>query len=614
MTQSKMRKINLLDQSVISMIAAGEVIERPASALKELLENSIDSGASTIDVDIEEGGITLIKIVDNGIGIQADDLTLAVRPHATSKISIVADLDTISTLGFRGEALASISALSNMTVRSRPADAAQGAEITLHGSRQEETYKPCVMRAGTEISVRDLFSHAPARRKFLRKPATEWAHCEVMFQILAIGNPQLDFSLSRSGKKRIALKSQSQRERVLEVMGKNFAADCQEISHSAGPLAVTGLVSLNSTATGSRQHFFLNGRAIKDRLLRQAVRKAFTDVARQPDFPYAIFLEIPTILVDVNAHPAKTEVRFKEPNAMFSFVYTAMQKLANQPLGNNPNMGLEYQRLSNRSHRSDKDLATMPDRPSKINQPKQSVITTAAPLTSSPEPAVVPATTSAATLASSFLRPLQVAVGEEDKNNQPPADLGRVVGLLHGVYLLTENEQGLIVIDVHAAHERILYEQLKANNKENLLAQNLLESLELDLGPVEMDTVAEQRSALAEVGLYIKNDNGVEMLVAVPQGIADRDLDFAKMVLECIEELVECGHTTGAQEAINKVLATIACHAAVRGSNPFLLNKDLDKLLRNMESTLRSGKCNHGRPCWRMLKFSELDSYFERGR
>ena len=599
---TEVSEIRILEPSVVSKIAAGEVVERPASAIKELVENSIDSGATEIRVKAEGGGITSLSVSDDGHGMSADGIRMSVQPHATSKLRVLGDLDEIDTLGFRGEALAAITSLSNTTVRSRQHDAKDGHELKLSGNWEGEEPVPCVMSPGTEIVVRDIFIHAPARRKFLRRPQTEWAHCEVAMQVFAIGNPGIGFLVERDGKKRNHWEPQEERERVHAVLGSNFASGASEFNHQRGPLSVHGYIDVNGTGTKSRQFMYLNGRPINDKLIRQAVRKAFVDVLRGSEYPYVMFLTVPKKMVDVNAHPAKLEVRFKEPSAIFSFVNAAVGTVANQPLGSNPSITIEYQSASAGRGYKPKSASerALDDMFRNTRNKRDSNDDDASGQASGPT-------------ASPGIAPLPATGNEvEGDDQEPPKDLGRVVGLLHGIYLLSETENGLMVIDVHAAHERIIYEDLKDKNE--VKAQDLIAPVELDLSPVAMDAVQEHRGLLAKAGLRVENVGGVESLMSVPSLLADKLDDPAVLVGECIDEIAECGGSFAAEELCNKVLATVACHAAVRGSNPFLGDMSLDSLLRKMEVTLRSGKCNHGRPCWRLISMTSLDRSFERGR
>ena len=582
--------IQRLTEDVISMIAAGEVVERPASALKELIENALDSSPQNIKIELSQDASSLIEVTDDGHGIRAEELILAVQPHATSKLTTAADLETITTLGFRGEALASITALANLTLRSRCADAEQGNELLLHGPWHDEKIKPCVMRCGTEVQVHDLFIHAPARRKFMRKPSTEWAHCENVFRALAMGNPQVAFSLSRDKKERSAYPAQTSAERIFAILGKKFAADAQLVEAQAGPLSLRGLVSISGSASKDRQFMYLNGRIINDRLLRQAVRKAFTDVARESNIPYALFLEVPAQLIDVNAHPAKLEVRFREPHAIFGFVQGALTRIANMPVGINPDISVVDKPSSNYVGQAKSSVSVSNTSWREYSQKQSSATGNLLPVTPPPP-------TGAA----------------EQTQTQEPVSLGQAIGVLHGIYLLAENSSGMVVIDIHAAHERILYEEFKEKaDAKSAQVQKFIAAIELELSPLALDAVADYRKQLHEEGFYVNNHEGIEQLSAIPAYLTDRVADPAKLATNAIEEIVATGTSFTPVQLRNQLLATAACHAAVRGANNSFQLEDMNQLLRRMEKTISSGRCNHGRLTWRILRLQELDLFFER--
>lgn len=578
------------------MIAAGEVVERPAAALKELLENSIDSEATQIEVDFSEDILSRMRVRDDGCGIDRQELALATQPHTTSKLHEAGELENMATLGFRGEALASIAALGDMTLRSRTADATEGAELVLHGNWQGEKSKPCVMAPGTEVIVHDLFKHAPARRKFMHKPQTEWAHCDTVLRGIAIANPGITFSMSRSGKRRHLYPAQTERERVRAVLGDRFADNATSFDVNAEPMSIRGYINLDGHGNQTRQFLTLNGRTVKDRHLRQAIRKACEDMIREAGFPYAIYLTLPRRLVDVNAHPAKLEVRFREQKAMFRFAYDAVANALRKPIGSNESIPAEHLRLSQQIARAGAASRGKGGKKKKRTPPTTSDLPFQGPRKKTRPGATTP---------------------DPDATPTPnvPAGLGHALTLLHGVYLLAESDLGLVVIDIHAAHERVIYEEMKEKgDKTPVPAQCLLDVIELDLSPLAIDTLQHCRQTLHDSGFIIVNNDGVEYLHSVPKVLGGNKLaDPAKLVLACLDELAEMGMAFSATEAKNKVLATMACHAAVRGFQDHQSLDDLNKLLRRMESTLGSGKCNHGRPTWRILKIQELDRLFGRG-
>ena len=578
-----MEKIKLLAPEVVNKIHAGELVARPASVVKELVENSIDSGATEIKVMVENGGITSLAVTDNGSGMGPQDICLAVQPHATSKLTRPDDLEEIGTYGFRGEALSSISSVSKMTVRSRRAEDEEGRELKLRGSYKDEVPVPCVMPHGTEIIVRDIFHHVPARRKHLRQPRTEWAKCDDEIQGLAIGNSGVSVSFGRDGQIRKHWEAKETKERVFEVFGQKFAENAREIRFDRGPISIHGFIDPDSIGHRSRQLLYINGRKVNVTTLRHAIKRSCTEAMMIHDPLYVIFITMPGQLVDVNAHPSKIEVRLKEPRAMYALMHDAVEKIARMPLGVNPYLRVgKGEKGASASNISEKTLGDMfGDGSSGVKMDKE-------------QPEAEQAS----------------IAGTESK--KIPQSLGRVVGMLHGIYLLTENEDGMVVIDVHAAHERIILEELKSARK--VKSQALTSPIELSLSPTELDTVSGHREVLADAGLILENRGGLEFLLSVPAMTLGKDDNPVSLVMACINDLILDSKVHSVDEFSDRILATIACHAAVRGSNPFLTNKNLDVLLKKMEYTLGSGKCNHGRPCWQLLSMAELDSSFKRGR
>ena len=577
-----MSAIRKLPASVVSQIAAGEIIERPASALKELLENSRDGGARRIEIDIGEGGIRRLAVKDDGCGISAADLPLAVSPHATSKIAALADLDGLATMGFRGEALASIAAVASVTVRSRTAGSDNGHELALRGEYGGETPRPVPAAFGTEVIVEDLFARLPVRRKFMRRPPTEWAHCEGVAAAFALSCPEIEIVVSRDGKQRRRWRGQSRRERVDAVYGPRFAEQARRGEFSLGPLHAEAFIATGMPAAG-RNKVILNGRVLSDRLLRQAVRKGAADVSRESEPAYAVFLSMPAPMADVNAHPAKTEVRFREPQAIFKFVLDAVAAAVAAPLGPPRKITVA---ASNRPQPT--AAATLPIAPVALQRP---------PASAPPVPEASPPAAAAEQL------------------QQVMRKLGRPVGQIHGVYLLCEAEEGMVIIDIHAAHERLLYEKLKRAAAASAPArQALLEPAPVDLSPEGLDAAESARAALAELGFDLRNDDGAEMLHALPADLSKADADPARLAAAMIEQMAETGVASAADQLRDQILSSAACHLALRGKIPQLGQEQMQALLRDMELTMRSGVCNHGRPCWQLLEISQLDRMFERGR
>lgn len=568
--------IKKLSQQVIAAIAAGEVIQRPSNALKELMENSLDSGANKIAVNISGGGMVLLEVSDDGEGIAPDELTLAVQPHATSKLEFSSQLPEVATLGFRGEALASIATIGKLTIASRPAGHEQGSQLKLTGSFTHEVPTPHLMQPGTQVSVRELFANTPARRKFLKNEKLEYGYCDSVWRSIALANPTVAVSLARDGKITKELPKQTHAERVQALMGKAFFTDALKIHQSRANLTISGYIRPDASSDKHRQIIVLNGRVIADRLIRQAVRKGCLDVLRSHTCPYVIYLEMPQELYDVNTHPSKEEVKFLEHAAVFKFVYFAIQDTIARPLGSNP------------------DIPFTPSAPTD---------TTAALDLSRP------------VLPTSGVASNHESVGEVISAAPPAGDLGDAIGHLHGLYLLAQNSQGLLVVDIHAAHERLIYEELKQQLAyKHVEIQLLLDPLELDLLPVELEILDKYRGQLGELGFEIKLDGGVNFLASMPKLICNKVDDPAALVQQSLAELAQAEHSQVAQEIRDGILGTIACHAAVRGSQANLNLADLNQLLRRMEATPSSGVCNHGRPTWRILQLHDLDRYFERGR
>ena len=583
-----MGAIRKLPAAVVSQIAAGEIIERPASALKELLENSRDGGAQKIEIDIVEGGIRRLSVKDDGRGIDAQDMPLAVSPHATSKISALNDLDDLSTMGFRGEALASIAAVASLTVRSRTADSDNGSELALRGEYGGEQPRPAPMALGTEVIVEDIFARLPARRKFLRRPPTEWAHCESAVAAFALSCPEIEITLCRDGKQRKHWRAQSRSERTNAVYGPRFAEQAQRGELSLGPLHAEVLIATGLPAAG-RNKVVLNGRVLNDRLLRQAVRRGAADVAREGEPAYALFLSVPGPMADVNVHPAKIEVRFREPQAIFKFVMDAVAAAVAAPLGPPRRMTV----AAGGRPRRPEDLPTLgglpPVAPSavKLQRPGRSET------------------------------PLQGGLPSPAGNElqQVLRKLGRPIGQIHGVYLLCEVEEGIVIIDIHAAHERLLYEKLKSAAAASSLAkQALLEPVVVDLSPQGLDAVETARNELAALGFDLRNEGGVELLHAFPADLGSADAEPSWIAAAMIEQIAETGVALEAGKLRDQILSSASCHAALRGKIPQLGSQEMQALLEKMETTMRSGVCNHGRPCWQLLEISQLDRMFERGR
>jgi DNA mismatch repair protein MutL len=569
--------IRVLPSELIDQIAAGEVIERPASVVKELVENSLDSGASHIEVEVEHGGLTLIRVRDDGAGIAADQLPLAVSRHATSKIASLDDLESVATLGFRGEALPAIGSVARLKIVSRPADATAAAQIVVEGANLSEV-RPAAHPAGTTIEVRDLFFNVPARRKFVRSEATELSHIVRLLERLALSRFESGFKLRHNGKVLLdtaaALTDVQQQSRLATVLNEQFAANAIAVLQHSGSVSLSGWLGLPTEARAQQdqQFWFVNGRAVRDRVLMNAVRLAYRDVLYHGRHPaYVLYLNMDYRQVDVNAHPTKLEVRFRDSRQIHDFV---MRTLERQLATTTP--GRIASTTANVEH-SGWSLPQPTSDPWRLAQSVQ-------------EPAV---SASVSTL------------------EQP---LGHALAQLHGIYILAENATGLILVDMHAAHERVLYEELKAQvGRERRATQQLLSPLTVQLKADQVAAVLEQQDLWTNAGFTVLADAnpGHLQITAVPAVLADQDV--AAIVQAAIAQLLEHSAVPTLESAEERLLGALACRTAVRAHRRLTL-PEMNALLRKMEQTERADQCNHGRPTWRQFSLQELDQFFLRGR
>jgi DNA mismatch repair protein MutL len=559
-------RIRALPHVLVSQIAAGEVVERPASVLKELLENSVDAGAQAVSVLLDAGGIKRVQVEDDGAGIAREDLPLALARHATSKIASLEDLEGVATMGFRGEALASIASVARVSITSRTREAPHGASISAEGAQVGEP-QPAARAQGTTVAVSDLYFNTPARRKFLRTEGTELGHCDEVFRRIALAHPQIAFQLRHNGRVSHVLRAQTRDERAGALLGDEFFQSSVSIETQSGSLRLHGRAGSPQAQGG--QYFFVNGRFVRDRLLSHAVREAYAQLLhgeRQP--AYVLFLELDPRAVDVNVHPAKTEVRFRDPRAVHQFVFHALQRALSPSAAEAP---VAYAAVG-------------------MDRPIQAAFGLAQPVAAY----------------ESFVREALPA-GEK----APP--LGYALAQLHGVYILAQNEAGLVLVDMHAAHERIVMEKLKANLDAGAVQrQSLLVPAVFHAEALDVATAEENREPLERLGLELSVSGPNELAVrAAPSALASGDIvGLARGVLR---EMREYGASQALSSRQNELLATMACHAAVR-ANRALSTAEMNALLREMEETERSGSCNHGRPTWYQLTLSDLDRLFMRGR
>src|SRR5450432_264154 len=596
-----MPRIHQLPQQRVNQIAAGEVIERPASAVKEFVENSLDAGATRIEIDIEDGGARLIRVRDDGSGIAAEDLSLAVAPHATSKIATLEDLERVRTLGFRGEALPSIASVSRFALISRYAGAEAAWRIEIEGGRTSPP-RPAQHPPGTTVEVRDIFHNVPARRKFLRAERTEFNHIDELVKAIALARPQVEFRLGHNGKPvrllRPADSDAALAARVGEILGAEFPAQSLRIDHAGAGLRLSGWVGLPtaSRSQADQQYFYVNGRLVRDRTVTHAVRQAYADVLFHGHHPaYVLFLELAPETVDVNVHPAKSEVRFRESRLVHDFLYRtlnealAQTRAGGESIGSMPNPASA---AAPAAWRAQGGLGLG------VREPLADY---AALFGAGSRPAGAGA--------SAFVQ--SGYVDNAADADVPP--LGYALAQLAGIYVLAENAHGLVLVDMHAAHERITYEKLKAAQAcDGIRAQLLLVPLVLAVSEREAGCAEEHASALAELGFDIVRSGPQSVTVKRYPSLLE-GADIGGLVRDVLGDLLTHGSTRRLEETRNEVLSTMACHGSVRANRRLNL-PEMNALLREMEATERSGQCNHGRPTWIQMSVAELDRMFLRGR
>jgi DNA mismatch repair protein MutL len=607
-----MTRIHALPDHLINQIAAGEVVERPAAALKELLENALDAGATQIDVDIEGGGIRRIRVADNGDGIARDDLALAVTRHATSKLATADDLNAIATLGFRGEALASIAAVSRFALASRAASSPHAWRIEVDGGNVGPT-APAAIAAGTTVTAHELYFNTPARRKFLRTEATEWGHCDEAFRRIALAYADVGFTLQHNARLLHRLQAHGTRPRVAALLGGAFVEGAATVEAESGPLALAGFAVQPAYATQlSGQYIFVNGRFVRDRMLSHALREAYRDVLHHDRQPaYALWLTLDPRLVDVNVHPQKSEVRFRESGAVHQFVQHAVTRAlattgAKQPaVSAAEKLGLASALVP----------PLMPEGPGDAS-PTRGGMSYAAPRQGAM--ALGAAYPLGVDSPAAFYAKLFGAreVREDNRPDLPDTDdtnpLGFALAQLHGIYVLAQNRAGVVLVDMHAAHERIVYERLKRALDASVPVQPLLVPTTFAASPLEVAAAEEHVAILDKLGFAISILGPATLAVrGVPAPLADADA--ATLAHAVLAEVREFGGSEVLTAHRDELLSTMACHAAVR-ANRSLTVPEMNALLREMEATERAGQCNHGRPTWYQLTLADLDRVFMRGR
>ena len=615
------RKIQELSDRLISQIAAGEVIERPASVVKELVENSLDAGATDIEVRLEEGGIKRIVVADNGCGIPKEDLPLALKRHATSKIRTLTDLESVASFGFRGEALASIDSVADVTITSRTAEAEEAWAISRDG------IVPAAGQKGTRIEVKDLFYLTPARRKFLKSPATETAHILTQIERMALANPSVRFRVFTNGRASLHLSAQPTAERVFAVMPEEFKDACRPISADAPGLHLEGWVGLPTAARSraDKQFFFVNGRFIRDRVLQHAVKTAYADVLHVQAQPmFVLSLSINPSRVDVNVHPQKSEVRFRDGQLVHSFVSSAIMRAIAHGAGEQAPVSLSGSH-PNESAPVSQPLVVPAQRPASGSfaasgrfERSSAMHNAPKPLTeqqwlnlyggshtsltaegSNPSPSAEPSKPVFADL-----------LAQATAHNQP---LGRPIAQIAGIYVLAENSEGLVIVDMHAAHERVTYEKLKATSVGTDITQLLVPTV-FKVSDETMALFEEHKEKFAPLGLEVTaaGENSLT-LRALPAILARGKFDAADLVTHLLEDFARFGDSALTEQLRNECLATMACHGSVRAHRELTL-QEMDALLREMERTDRADQCNHGRPTWTQLTLADLDKLFMRGK
>lgn len=645
-TTQPSRPIRALPDQLISQIAAGEVVERPASVVKELLENALDAGATQLAIRLEEGGVRRMVITDNGCGIPADELPVALTRHATSKIASLDELESVLTLGFRGEALASIASVSHLVLTSRTADAAHATQV----SADTGHLQPASGGVGTMVDVQHLYFNTPARRKFLKTEQTELGHCLEMIRRVALARPDVTISVHHNGKPLEHWNGGDVATRTAQVLGTDFARARLALDEEAGTLHLYGFAGLPTASRGrpDQQYFFVNGRFVRDKLLNHAVRSAYQDVLHGDRFPsYVLCLDLPPEMVDVNVHPSKIEVRFRESRAVHQFVYHAVQRCLARQAGEQ----------GDSLHTDAADGAMMPNAspiggsgmaggvpgaaPQWVNysagrqtelgiaQPRQAYLGMVREATgdgagrawqpSTQPPAwLADAQAARADEPPSLLDRLPMGtsspfVQHDTDGAEADHPLGYAVAQLHGIYVLAQNARGLVLVDMHAAHERILYEQIKmALEARELAVQPLLIPVTLPASPVEIGAAEEHQETLTLLGFDIAPVSPTTLAVrAIPALLKQADAEA--LARDVLRDLQSYGGSRVLAERQNELLATLACHSAVRANRKLTL-EEMNALLRQMEQTERADQCNHGRPTWVQLTVAELDRLFLRGQ
>ena len=592
-------RIHIMPTRLVNQIAAGEVVERPASVVKELLENSLDAAATRIELDVEQGGIKSIRIRDNGYGIHKDDLALSLSPHATSKIRSVEDLEQVKSLGFRGEALPSIASVSRLSLTSRWHDQAEAWCIDTQASERLDV-RPAAHANGTTVEVRDLFYNVPARRKFLRTEKTEFSHLEDVVKRIALSRFDVEITLRHNNRAvrqlRKAEDRLQQEKRIAGVCGPAFIENAVYIDYAIDDLRLWGWIAkpVFSRSQADMQYFYVNGRMVRDKLVTHAVRQAYQDVLYHGRHPaYVLFLEMDASAVDVNAHPGKHEVRFRQGRQVHDFLFRAIHKSLADVRPDSDDNQLAATTLGGVSAAAQGTAAQDYSQQSKFSWQAGERHHVSEQM-------------------SAYGKMVQAASAVVPENDEEIPPLGYARAQLHGIYIVAENAKGLVLVDMHAAHERITYERLKQQQQQGIQSQPLLVPVTLDVSEKEAALVEHSSEIFNELGFEIdRTGHETVRIRQVPVLLAQGDNE--ELVRDVFSDLLKHGSSTRIHEAMNEILSTMACHGSIRANRKLTL-PEMNALLRDMEQTERSGQCNHGRPTWVQLSIDELDKLFYRGR
>ncbi|MFY0991481.1 DNA mismatch repair endonuclease MutL [Halomonas sp. C05BenzN] len=643
---TEQRRIRILDPRLANQIAAGEVVERPASVVKELVENAIDAGSRRVEVELESGGARLIRVRDDGSGIGEEDLPLALSRHATSKIVSLEELEGVASLGFRGEALASISSVSRLELISNiDDDPRSGWRVVAEGRQMEPRVSPAPHPRGTSVTVRDLFFNTPARRKFLRTEKTEFGHVEEAFRRQALSRFDIGWVLRHNQKTIHQLRPGddmvARERRIAALLGKGFLENALHLDLETGGLRLWGWVGLptHSRAQADQQYFFVNGRVVRDRLVAHAIRQAYRDVLFHGRHPvFVLYLEVDPTVVDVNVHPTKHEVRFRDGRMVHDFLFSSLHRALGEARAGGreapeeeaaspaaevaePSAAWQQQPMALPGREDGARDRVTPDRVRAFMDGYRALHPDHEEQLLTPQPTAPGAGGAAAGVA---LHERQVPSGvearaqaprpalpQEDATRAPP--LGYAIAQLHGIYILSQSERGLIVVDMHAAHERIVYERMKTQVHGGVLeAQPLLVPVSLAASPAEVATAEAEREAFARLGVELDVAGPETLLVRqLPALLSDADVE--PLIRDMLADLERYGRSDRIEAHVNELLATMACHGSVRANRRLTL-EEMNALLRDMERTERSGQCNHGRPTWTEMSMKELDRLFMRGQ